>query len=130
MGLDMYLWIKEKNKDKMEEGIYWRKVNCVQNWFCKELHKSNEETNCKKISVKFSLLEKLKSTILCIISQTNENLKLKFAEEMLPCCSGFFYGSQEYDDNYFNDLYYTLSNLNKLIMNHKKGNRYYYEAWY
>ena len=102
--------------------MYWRKANQIHNWFvenvqggvddCKEYHVSQEKlkelvTLCKKVLLEKSVLQ-------------NKEL----AKELIPTTSGFFFGSTEYDDYYFEELQDTINALENLDPNCD----YYYRA--
>lgn len=156
MGLDMYLYLKRyesqyKNDDcdypielgHLEEEIskrnfkstevayqvgYWRKANAIHNWFVDNCGDGIDE--CQKIFVD---LEKAKE-LLEICKKVQENHDL--AEELLPTSSGFFFGSTEYDDWYFENIDYTVHLLEEVIKvvetEHRKRNYYdiiYQASW-
>lgn len=149
MGLDMYLYLRKyeslgswkednslKVKDFYNEELadlaeehykynflskdtryqigYWRKFNALHNWFVKNC--AGGEDNCKPVYVDYEDFKKLKT----ILSKIKKDHNL--AEELLPCSSGFFFGSQEYDEWYFEDIDYTLKLFRKIEPFIKEGN--------
>ena len=42
------------------------------------------------------------------------------AEELLPTCSGFFFGSTDYDEYYFEDLKDSIGQMEKLKANYNE----------
>ena len=53
------------------------------------------------------------------------------AEELLPTCSGFFFGSTEYDDCYFEDVLQVLDVCESLLKHSlDDGERYELYVWY
>ena len=51
------------------------------------------------------------------------------AKELLPNVTGFFFGSQEYDDWYYSDLEHTKTMLKNLLDNPVfEGYDFYYQA--
>lgn len=159
MGLDMYLsrkvWIGanyEHNKitgkinitrdgvpvkinlDKVTEITescgYWRKANQIHRWFVDNVQDGNDD--CKQYYVSE---EKLKE-LLDICLQIKENPTL--AENLLPTSQGFFFGSDEYDEYYMDDIDNTIdilsTILNDIEINHKddvklRGSIYYQSSW-
>lgn len=128
MGLDMYLmranreeangWdnlTAEERADIREqdpwiEVCYWRKANQIRQWFVENCSYP-EDGNCEEVEVTKEDLEKLMDTCRKVIDNP------KLASELLPCSSGFFYGSQEYDEWYFEDLEDTIAACERIIRN-------------
>lgn len=124
MGLDMYLLKGSNNTDTKsrsfqeafsweEVGLtvvgYWRKANAVHNWFVTNVQ--DDEDDCDYYPVeKNQLLE-----LLGICKEVKENHKL--APELLPTCEGFFFGSTEYNEWYFQNIEETIEILNTILEN-------------
>jgi hypothetical protein len=53
------------------------------------------------------------------------------AEVLLPTKSGFFFGSTEYDDWYFDTIEETYNDVKRILNTFDFENRdiYYYESW-
>ena len=54
------------------------------------------------------------------------------AKKVLPCVSGFFFGSGDYDDYYYDDVLQTIKVLTRIVENEKKYrgfNFYYSSSW-
>lgn len=139
MGLDMYLnasiYLSDYNaaeKEKKEEILklfpelkaylaqgnnpikrvvaevgYWRKANAIHNWFVQNVQ--NGEDDCKSYFVGREDLGKLHE--LCQRVLTDNSL----AGELLPPTSGFFFGSTEIDEYYFNDLRSTIEIIDRAL---------------
>ena len=88
-----------------ETAIYWRKVNCIHNWFIKNCADGVDE--CQPIPVGRAQLELLLEIV------TNA-IKTKDTFELEPV-SGFFFGSTDKDEYYWNDLKYTKTELKHLL---------------
>lgn len=99
---------------------YWRKANAIHKWFVDNVQ--NGEDDCRRYYVEIDDLERLKR--LC--EEVLENPKK--AKELLPPCEGFFFGSNEIDEWYFQDLKYTIETINKVLEN-KDGDIYYHSSW-
>lgn len=130
MGLDMYL-VEDTGCDSLEnfeyEGslVYWRKVNSVHKYFCNV----GEE-------IEASVLYRVyREDLLNLI----ENINIIFEKEgfernimakiLLPTMSGFFFGSTEYSEHYYDDLRYTKEKLSGLL-NYDESNTFlYYASW-
>lgn len=117
MGLDMYLYKKE------EQIMYWRKANQIRGWFVSH-NIILDGDDCVKRDV---TLQNLKDLIEdCKTVLDNHSL----AEELLPCTSGFFFGSDEYDEYYFDELEETVSRLQPIINSAKEDDVFIYEDWW
>jgi len=144
MGLDMYLKGKvflDYNSPEREDIAkmleidgydvsavtvelgYWRKANHIHKWFVDNVQ--NGVDNCGEYFVSKQDLE----TLLIICKQTLEDTTK--ASSLLPTQQGFFFGGQEYDDWYFDDLESTVEILEKALKfyNEKIVDIYYRASW-
>jgi hypothetical protein len=96
-----------------EEVAYWRKSNQIHNWFVENIQ--NGIDDCGTYDVSHEQLGELVS--LC--EQVLENRDK--AQELLPAQGGFFFGSTEYDEYYFQDLEYTVETLKPLVEEAEKA---------
>jgi hypothetical protein len=116
MGLDMYLkgkrylFDKEVEEHSFDDVLkftggrkpkeitfmlgYWRKANAIHNWFVKNVQ--GGEDDCKEYLVPFSYLVKLRDA--CKEALDNNN------PDILEPVSGFFFGSTDIDDWYWEDI--------------------------
>jgi hypothetical protein len=146
MGLDMYLYaeryISEYSDKEMQseiesivkmpgkvnyvtsEALYWRKANAIHNWFVKNVQ--DGEDDCKKYYVPFKKLIELRDTLKEILENKDK------VEELLPTIHGFFFGTYNYDEYYFNEIARTEMELTKLIDDLLKNHLYesYYSFYY
>lgn len=144
MGLDMYLnarryvstW-SERDKDLRAEldnlaeltglpiqevkcdAMYWRKANAIHDWFVKNVQKGVDDCGSYFVSK-----EKLKE-LLALCKEVLEN-KNK-ASELLPTANGFFFGTTEYDEWYFEYVQNTVDGLEKLLSNERIMNDFDFE---
>lgn len=140
MGLDMYLYaekyfhtVYDEDKEKVNQLVdiaglnevtknnthcgvtvkvevgYWRKVNSIHNYFVQK--HANGVDECQDIRVSHEDLEELKD----ICGQLSTSKDVGLAEELLPPQSGFFFGSTEIDEYYFNDMDYTYELLDRVL---------------
>lgn len=103
--------------------IQWRKSNAIHQWFVDNVQ--GGEDDCREYYVGREDLESLLSTI-------GEALDLHYGrhngdpditiEDLLPTQSGFFFGSTDYDEWYWQDLERTYEDINKLLNNEKFNN--------
>lgn len=96
---------------------YWRKANAIHKWF---VDVSGEEDNCQRIYVSGKKLKELVDLCKKVLK------KHKLASELLPTQSGFFFGSTEYDEYYFDDLKSTVEKLKDID---EDGEYVYQASW-
>lgn len=100
---------------------FWRKANQIHNWFVKNCQDGIDE--CQKTYVERKKLKELRDLCQHVIS-TRDTSKLETT-------SGFFFGSTNYDDHYFEDLADTAKMLDSILNNSKFDNWsfYYQSSW-
>lgn len=108
---------------------YWRKANQIHNWFVNNV--CEEETGTQRAYVSKDKMEELKGLVEQVLSYEGKTEFKEKAEELLPTCSGFFFGSEEYDEGYLIDLKETKDILEKAIEIHDKygADIYYSASW-
>ena len=138
MGLDMYLTTKKyiygyeigMNKDKYDKIValcefsdivsedspfltitatvgYWRKANQIHAWFVENCQGGNDDceecyVDNDKLNILYNLCKRVKD-------------EPSLASELLPTSKGFFFGSNDYDEWYMNDIAYTIKLLERLL---------------
>jgi hypothetical protein len=138
MGLDMYLnkktyvkqWDHQSPEEKYEvvvtkggkpvDGIkasrikyveeevgYWRKANQIHQWFVEKVQKGKD--NCAEYSVDYEQLRDLLNACEDVLDDHSK------AEQLLPRSSGFFFGSTDYDDYYFEQVQNTYDILMSIV---------------
>lgn len=100
---------------------YWRKANQIHNWIIQNCTVDKID-DCKDIYMSTDDLIKLKNTC----QQVLDNHTL--AQVLLPVQQGFFFGSTEYNEYYFQDLKDTIEIINKLDLSENNFNDFYYSA--
>lgn len=154
MGLDMYLYASQhlsnmyckeeeveafnavktlmKAENFVNEGdlqfanikiqvAYWRKANAIHQFF---VNLDDGKDECQEIYVSREDIQELVNRCNAIL----ENKDVEKAEELLPTTSGFFFGSTDYDEYYFEDLEYTQKVLTKLMNDAPEDWDFYYRA--
>lgn len=148
MGLDMYLKAKKyvsqyTDKETYEkingidvgqsgmeinevsaQAMYWRKANAIHDWFVQNCQDGIDE--CQETWVGVEKLSALRD--LCREVLANKGR----ACELLPTTSGFFFGSTDYDDWYFQDVQNTETRLTEILENEnliKNWDFYYQSSW-
>jgi hypothetical protein len=128
MGLDMYLnakrfmWHTEDElaatvaqafpelkgrrvKQVIVEAMYWRKCNAIHKWFVDNVQEGNDD--CGDYWVSREQLETLRQLILEVLDTKDASL--------LPPQVGFFFGSTDVDEWYWEDLRRTADGLEKAL---------------
>lgn len=86
---------------------YWRKANQIHEWFVKNVQGGEDE--CKPHWVSREQLIELQSLCHQVLGDHSR------AAELLPRQAGFFFGAQEYDQWYFQDLKDTIAIVDKCL---------------
>ena len=148
MGLDMYLSAKRylfsfnehdkaladridaeiglnglgRTKEISREAMYWRKANAIHYWFV--MNVQDGEDNCKEYYVSREQLQSLLDTL----KQVNQDHSL--ADDLLPTSEGFFFGSTDYEDWYYQDIKDTIPVLESLLnQDLEQWDFYYQSSW-
>lgn len=86
---------------------YWRKANQIHNWFVNNVQ--GGEDNCKSYYVSRDQLAELRDTCVAVLDDHSK------AADLLPSTSGFFFGSTDYDEWYYQELEDTVSQLDIVL---------------
>lgn len=148
MGLDMYLnaerylWDFGENNDRelasnigqlvgipvdrkvktiTVEAGYWRKSNHIHNWFVQNVQEGRDE--CQEAYVSRDHLKELREVCQKVLD--NRDL----APKLLPTASGFFFGSNEYDDWYFSDIEDTIKIIDDALAMPDQWDFNYRSSW-
>lgn len=148
MGLDMYLYKTsddqredfepDPNKDWMGEYqaycsrhqyAYWRKANAVHKWFVD--HVQDGEDDGGEYPVSRQQLISLHECVDTLLRQRaeDEDKALALAERILPPQRGFFFGSTEIDEGYWEDVAYTEKTLREILADENVSGAYYCAEW-
>lgn len=139
MGLDMYLsakrylWSKDRESVKVEgipmpfelkelkcEAAYWRKANQIHKWFVDNVQDGEDE--CNPYFVSIENLQKLLEVCKTVKEDPSK------IPELLPPCEGFFFGSQEVDQYYFEDIDHTIASLTRILSLDLDGWEFEYQS--
>jgi hypothetical protein len=154
MGLDMYLFAKKylwhsygENKSKDQdyidavkglkipgtdemkikqlefEAAYWRKANAIHQWFVTNVQDGTDD--CGDYSVSKEQLKELSDICHLVLLDRNR------AIELLPPQGGFFFGSTDLDEYYYNDIEDTAEKIDKLLATPgiETLDFYYHSSW-
>lgn len=97
--------------------MQWRKANAIHKWFVDNVQYGNDD--CTQYCVPDEKLQQLKE-------KCEEALKYKNADDkaplnnILPTTEGFFFGSTEYDEYYFEELEETIKAIDIALEELKK----------
>lgn len=111
MGLDMYMQRRlttDTKGDYTNEVAYWRKANQIREWIVNHTN-MHEDDNCEIIPMTKDLLEQLVKDCEEVLANP------ECAEEIMPTSEGFFFGSTEYDEWYFETLRNTIEQVKKIL---------------
>jgi hypothetical protein len=147
MGLDMYLYARrhlwsfpedgpdtqiakevaslvktdlEVSEVKVKAGC-WRKANQVHRWFVQNVQEGTDD--CGNYYVSRQNLIDLRE--ICQRVMADKSL----APVEFPTTSGFFFGSTEYDDWYYNDLQETIDIVDKALTLDNNWDFEYHSSW-
>lgn len=121
VGLLLGVGEKYPVKEVIVEVGYWRKANQIHSWFVANVQEGKDD--CVTYHVDRDDLAKLKDLCNEVI------LNPASAESLLPTKSGFFFGSQEYDDYYFQDLKDTIEIIDKALALPEGWDIKYHSSW-
>lgn len=140
MGLDQWLYgrkfiwsdkkasiklsgIKDVNKDNIKyvefEVGYWRKANQIHRWFVENVQ--NGEDDCGHYTMTIKQLSVLRNLCINVINYkpnkgiVNDVKTINILNALLPSGRGFFFGSYEYDDWYFENVENTIKIIDKCL---------------
>ena len=121
MGLDQYWLVKEQNEEGEDEYLdihTHRKFNALQGFMQEEwaAQGNEEDFNCQNLEITSEILNKLEE-------RTNT--------DTLKPTSGFFFGSTEKDDWYYEDLKHLKDDVIPDIRQRiEAGETIVYSCWY
>lgn len=91
------------------DAAYWRKANQIHAWFVD--HVQEGEDNCRQYFVTFEQLQELHDLCARLLIRRDGAEAL----ESLPPHAGFFFGSTDLDEYYWQDLEHTVEQLARLF---------------
>lgn len=125
---------EENGSDKPHQEVaYWRKANQIHAWFVDNFLGGKDECRPSSVVTLDDLLD-LRSLCQTILDYKNNKGGPFYewqdtAATVLPCRSGFFFGSTAYDENYLYDMENTVKQINEIEATHEGGHHmYFYES--
>lgn len=100
---------------------YWRKSNQIHNWFVKNVQGGVDD--CREYYVSKDKLEQLRELCRITLFEKNPN-------GLMPV-EGFFFGSNDVDEWYWEDIKRTIKKLDKIIKHKDYSDLsfYYQSSW-
>lgn len=106
MGLDMYLMRRPR---ATENVCYWRKANAIRRWILDHTGK-DDDFNCEEVELTKETLEQLVSDCREVLIDHSK------ADILLPTDNnGLCFGSNEYDEGYFDGLLITVEKVSDIL---------------
>lgn len=154
MGLDMYLhkktyvqnWPHTKPEERVEINIsgntrgidpnqikyvieevgYWRKANAIHGWIVENCADGVDE--CQPIYMTKQKLEELHQLACFVLGSKDDPDAEQTALEHLPPTGGFFFGSTEIGDWYWEDISHTINVLSHTLQSNFMESEIIYQA--
>jgi hypothetical protein len=110
---------------------YWRKSNQIHNWFVDNVQAG--EDDCKPYYVGRKQLVELRTLCATVLEDvaglTDKDEIATYCDENLPTQAGFFFGSYEYDEYYFDDLKSTIRQIDSVLTLSDEYDFEYQASW-
>jgi hypothetical protein len=120
----------ERIKYIIEEVAYWRKFNALHNWFIQNCAGGTDD--CTPVYVDPEQLEELLVLVQDVIATKEtrgEAEGAKRAREVFEPVGGFFFGSTEIDEWYWQDMSDLVETLKSLLAEPGDSDFYYRASW-
>ena len=122
VGSDIKFLVKDSPSISVEMKVgQWRKSNHIHAYFVDNCQ--NGEDDCRESYVDREKLVELLDLCKQVIADHSK------ADELLSTQSGFFFGSTDYDEWYFQDLEDTVSILENCLEMEDTWEFYYQSSW-
>lgn len=108
-------------------AVYWRKANQIHNWFVQNVQDGEDE--CREFYVGLDKLKQLVADCADVLLHKGDHV---YCDSVLPTGAGFFFGSTEYDEWYFDEVEYTYNRLSTIIamLEESAKNEEYFDVYY
>ncbi len=100
---------------------YWRKANQIHSWFVRNVQDGEDE--CRPHYASREQLKDLRLTCMRVISDHKQ------AETLLAPAEGFFFGSYEINDYFFEQVKDTVEQLDRLLAMPEEWDFIYQSSW-
>lgn len=108
------------------EAAYWRKANQIHSWFVRECQEGVDE--CQHTHVGREKIQELLGICKKILG-TPKKKRDAVARELLEPQSGFFFGSTDIDEWYYEDLERTVKMLESVLALPDEWDLIYHSSW-
>ncbi|WP_017548697.1 hypothetical protein [Salinicoccus carnicancri] len=120
MGLDMYIYLEDKETKEVIEYSYYRKFNALQGYFVKQY----ELENCGKVQLTYKMINE----IYLMLNEIRHNPEK--AHLLLPTFPGPFFGSYKYDQIYHAYVHQAAGDFyHAKFLDYGKYNLYFTSDW-
>ena len=113
-----------------EEVGYWRKFNALHNYIVQNC--ADGVDNCQEIEISKDEMKELLEVLIKVHNMKNTLLESGNTEklnDLFPTSKGFFFGSTEYDEYYFQDVKDTIELFTELLKEEKTDYFTYQASW-
>jgi hypothetical protein len=100
------------------DAMYWRKANAIHGWFVENVQ--DDEDDCREYYVRREQLEELIAECVSALTSRKAN--------KLPPKDGFFFGSTNIDEYYWQDLEDTVKGLERALTLPENQYEFYYSS--
>ena len=100
-------WDSSPVKEVTIEAGYWRKANAIHRWFVENVQKGVD--NCEPYYVSREQLQELRALCQRVLDFRH------LATDNLPPADGFFFGSTDIDEYYWQDLEHTINIIDECL---------------
>lgn len=104
------------------DAMYWRKANAIHGWFVENIQ--DGEDDCREYYVDREQLEQLRDLCADILEHPDAE-----RDSDLEPTEGFFFGSTEKDEYYYDDLRNTVEGINRALTLDPSFSFYYCSSW-
>lgn len=124
MGLDMYLYGRNKKQRNDQPLAYWRKANMIHNWFVENVQNGKDDQEFYTVTIE--QIHQLLATCKNVIKKRLSS----YSKKTLPTIDGFFFGDTNYNESYYEDIKDTILQLNKILSSCKNNDSFCYHSWW
>lgn len=115
MGLDITLTSKKCTK-------YYRKVNFLVQFVQSKM--DHPMADCEKVPLTIEQLTDLQDRCKKVLDDHGK------ANDLLPTCRGFFFGSTAYDEWYFQSVQQVYDDISEMLGEMTEGETATFDAWW
>lgn len=113
-----------------EEVGYWRKFNALHNYIVQNC--ADGVDNCQEIEISKDEMKEILEVLIKVHNMKNTLLEggnTEKLDDLFPTSKGFFFGSTEYDEYYFQDVKDTIELFTELLKEDTNDYFTYQASW-